>query len=44
MNMLILISLSGRYAMEFETFEDKSSAINADTGVNKRLADMQPVR
>jgi hypothetical protein len=26
--------------MEFETFEDKSRAINADTGVNKRLADM----
>jgi nucleolar protein 58 len=26
--------------MEFDTFEDKSSAINADTGVNKRLADM----
>jgi hypothetical protein len=24
--------------MEFDTFEDKSSAINADTGVNKRLA------
>lgn len=26
--------------MEFETFEDKSSTINADIGVNKRLADM----
>ncbi|XP_066313016.1 uncharacterized protein [Miscanthus floridulus] len=26
--------------MEFESFEDKSSAINADTGINKRLADM----
>ena len=26
--------------MEFETFEDKSSAINFDTGVNKWLADM----
>lgn len=25
---------------EFQTFEDKSNAINADTGVDKRLADM----
>ena len=26
--------------MGFQTFEDKSSAINAVTGVNKQLADM----
>jgi nucleolar protein 58 len=26
--------------MEFQTFEDKSSAINQNTGVSERLADM----